>query len=335
MSHARRRVAPLVVAAAALGTLIAATPTPSRSVATGLTFTQRITSARALANPKDQNARALSRSTLVRMSGGAVRIDVTEGVTPFTGQGGYMILRDGPPRLEMVNPEKKEVMIMPASALGGTLGALTNNPLIKMKTSNETFDFQDLGAGETIQGYRTRHVRITSGQTIAMRVLMSRSKTTSQSTVDAYVAPELGVDEATLRVWITSFAGGLRSTNPQLMSKMDEYARGPGRGIMLKATTYTQETEDKKGTRYDTLLTEVTDIKKGPVDASLFTYPKDYAVSDMTAGMEAVQQGVDSANKAGAATGLTDSLEKASQKNDKDSPKDAVKKGLKGLFKKP
>lgn len=330
-----RRVVPLAAGAIALGALLAATPLRTPGVADGLTFTQRMTSARALANPKDQTARARARTTLVRMSGGAVRIDVTEGVTPFTGPGGYMVLRDEPPRLEMVNPEKKEVMIMPASALGGTLGALTNNALIRMKTSNETFDFQDLGAGETIQGYKTRHVRITSGQTIEMRVLMSRTKTTSRTAMDAYVAPGLAVDEATIRVWIKSFAGGLRTTNPQLLSKMDEYARGPGRGIVLEATTYSEDTEDKKGTTYDTLVTEVTGIKKGPIDAALFTYPKDYTVSDMTAGLEAAQLGIDSANKAAAASGVTDSLEKGSQKEQKESPKDAMKKGLKGLFKKP
>jgi len=312
--------------------MIAATPPRIPTVATGLTFTQRVTSARAAANPSDQSARALGRTTLVRMSAGAVRMDITDGVTPFTGPGGYMILRDGPPRLEAVNPEKKQVMIMPASALGGTLGALTNNPLIKMKTSNETFDFQDLGAGETVQGFKTRHVRITSGQTIEMRVLLSRTKTTSKSTMDAFVSPDLTPDDATIRVWVTSFAGGLRTTNPELMAKLNDYVKGPGRGVVLKATTYMQQTDDKKGTTYDTLLTTVSDIKKGPVDAGLFTYPSDFAVTDMTAGMEGVQVAADSANKAGKNTGLTDSLENASKKDDKGS---AVKKGLKGLFKKP
>lgn len=334
MSHSPR-LASLSLGALALGTLIAAAPARPAAVADGLTFTQRITSVRALANPKDQAAQARSRTTLVRMASGAARIDVIGGVTPFTGPGGYMILRDGPPRLEAVNPEKKQVMVMPASALGGTLGALTNNPLIKMKTSNETFDFQDLGAGQLVQGYKTRHVRITSGQTIEMRVLMSRTKTTNRSTMDAYIAPDLAPDEATIRVWVKTFAGGLRTTNPELLGKLDDYARGPGRGIVLKATTYTEDTDDKKGTTYDTLATEVTDIKKGPIDASLLTYPTDYTVSDMTAGMEATQAAADSANKAGRNSGLTDSLENASKKDDKDSPKDAVKKGLRGLFKKP
>jgi hypothetical protein len=332
MRPVRSRLVPVAFGVVTLGVVIAATPPRVSIVAAGLTFTQRVTSARAAANPNDQSARALSRTTLVRMSAGAVRMDITDGVTPFTGPGGFMVLRDGPPRLEAVNPEKKQVMIMPASALGGALGALTNNPLIKMKTSNETFDFQDLGAGETIQGYKTRHVRITSGQTIEMRVLISRTKTTSKSTMDAFVSPDLAPDDATIRVWVTSFAGGLRTTNPELMAKLDDYVRGPGRGVVLKATTYMQQTDDKKGTTYDTLVTLVSDIKKGPVDAGLFTYPKDYEVTDMTAGLEATQVAADSANKAGKNTGLTDSLENASKKDDKGS---AVKKGLKGLFKKP
>ena len=323
MSH-HARLVPAIAGVAAVGLLLAASPSRTPNVANGLTFTQRVSSARAAANPNDKAAQARRMTNLVRMAGGVVRMDVTEGVTPFTGPGGYMILRDDPPRLEAVNPEKKQVMIMPASALGGTLGALTNNPLIKMKTSNESFDFQDLGAGETIQGYKTHHVRVTSGQTIEMRVLLSHSKSTSESIMDAYIAPDLTPDDATIRTWIKAFAGGLRSTNPELMSKMDEYVRGPGRGVTLKATTYSKVTEEKKGTTYDTLTTEVTDIKKGAIDASIFTYPSDYQVADMTAGMEAVQVAADSANKAAAAD---------SAKKGDDKP--SLKKGLKGLLKKP
>jgi hypothetical protein len=320
-----RRLAflPLAAVAAALGAAIPAFPS-NAPVANGVTFTQHISSARAAANPNDNAAKARVMTNLVRMSGGVVRMDVTEGVTPFTGPGGYLILRDEPPRLEAVNPEKKQVMIMPAGALGGALGALTNNPLIKMKTSNESFDYEDLGAGETIQGYKTRHVRVTSGQTIEMRVLLSRSKSTSESVMDAYLAPDVVPDDATLRTWIKAFASGLRSSNPELMSKMDKFAAGAGRGITLKATTYSKVTEEKKGTTYDTLLTQVTDIKKGPIDASLFTYPSDYTVTDMTAGLEATQVAADSANKAAAAD---------SAKKGDDKP--SLKKGLKGLLKKP
>jgi hypothetical protein len=65
------------------------------------------------------------------MSGGSVRIDVREGgLTQLTGSRGVALLKDNPPRMELENPEKKEVVILPASALGGVLGAITNNPLI-------------------------------------------------------------------------------------------------------------------------------------------------------------------------------------------------------------
>jgi hypothetical protein len=321
--HISRRVTTLAIGAAALGTAVAVTSAALR-VADGLTFTYTMSSARAAANPKDPAGKARSMTSLVRMAGGAVRMDVREGVTPFTGPGGYMILRGEPSRVEFVNPEKKEVLVMPATAMGGTLGALTNNPLIKMKTSNEKFDFEDLGPGETILGYKTRHVRITSGQTMEMRVLLSHTKSTSETTMDAYVAPGLAVDDETGRVWIKNFASGLKTTNPDLLGKMEAYAKGPGRGIMLKATSYTKDSDDKGKTTYDTVSIQVTDLKRGPIDDSVFTYPHDYKVQDMTAGMEAVQAGVDSANKAAAAD---------SAKKSEDKP--SLKKGLKGLLKKP
>ena len=157
-----------------------------------------------------------------------------------------------------------------------------------------------------------------------MRVLLSHTKSTSETTMDAYVAPGLAVDDETGRVWIKNFASGLKTTNPDLLGKMEAYAKGPGRGIMLKATSYTKDSDDKGKITYDTVSIQVTDLKQSPIDDSVFTYAHDYKVQDMTAGMEAVQAGVDSANKGAAA-------DSAKKNDDKPPPK----QGLKGPLKKP
>jgi hypothetical protein len=351
-----RRVVALGVLAAAvvvIGASPSSPPTVTSAVADGLTFSYHMTSARAERDKSSEAARARNMNTLVRMSGGAVRMDWREGSAPLGGKNGYMILRDQPSQIEFVNPDDKKVTILGADALGAGLGALTNNALVKITTSNEHFDWQDLGAGPSILGYKTRHVRLTSGQTTEMRVLFKRSKSTSETIMDAYVTPDVKVDEGAMKVWTRNFAGGLRTTNAELLGKMDSYRNGPGHGIMLKATNYMKETDEKNKTTYDTMMVEVTELKRGSLDASLFTYPKDYEVMDMTA---AVAAAADSAKKASANASTTgdpkaanasgnlvdttvqaakDGVKEGLKEGAKEEAKDKVKKGIRGIFKKP
>jgi hypothetical protein len=55
--------------------------------------------------------------------------------------------------------------------------------------------------------------------------MMSRSKTTSESVTDPYVATDVKIDDASLRLWTKGFASGLRRTNPDFLTKMGAYAR--------------------------------------------------------------------------------------------------------------
>jgi uncharacterized protein DUF4412 len=348
-----RRAVVVGVIAAATAVVAAASPSSSHPAASavvdGLTFSYHMTSARAERDKSSEAARARNMNTLVRMSAGAVRMDFREGGTSLSGKNGYMILRDQPSQIEFVNPDDKKVTILGADALGAGLGALTNNALVKITTSNEHFDWQDLGAGPSILGYKTRHVRLTSGQTTEMRVLFKRSKSTSETIMDAYVTPDVKVDEGAMKVWSRNFAGGLRTTNAELLGKMDSYREGPGRGIMLKATNYVKETDEKNKTTYDTLMVEVTELKRGSLDASLFTYPKDYEVMDMTAAVAAAADSAKNASAAGdkktangsgnlvdtTVNAAKDGVKEGLKEGAKEEAKDKVKKGIRGIFKKP
>ena len=79
---------------------------------------------------------------------------------------------------------------MAVTVTGGTLGLLTNNPLLKMKTSNETLDCEDLGDASTTPPSSAR----------------PRRPWTPTS------HPGLAVDGETGRMWIRSFATGLETT---------------------------------------------------------------------------------------------------------------------------
>ena len=264
-------------------------------------------------------------NSVVRMSPDGIRMDYQEGsqVNPLTGKNGYVVIRGDPPTFAMVNSEKKQVMVMSAGALGGGLGALTNNPLVRMKTSNETFKFEVVGDGPEILGYKTKHVRLTTGQTMEMRVLFKNEKSTTSSVMDSYVA-YIGLDDRIAKTWTKSFSSGLQTTNPDLLGEIDRYAAEVGKGITLRSDIVSVS-KDSKGTRTDSMRVEVTDLKKGDIERSIFENPEGYEVVDMTAAAESATAKVDSANKAEG----KERADTAKQEN----AGDAVKKGLKGIFK--
>jgi hypothetical protein len=61
---------------------------------------------------------------------------------------------------------------MTADAFGSGLGALMNNPMLKMTVSNTSFRFKDMGAGEALLGYKTRKVRTYYTSTMEVKVMM-------------------------------------------------------------------------------------------------------------------------------------------------------------------
>ncbi len=314
-----RRALAIALVALPLAAFSARDTATARSlVASGVTFTYKMSA-------MGGSAPSVPRiESVVRMSPDGIRMDYQDAgkaANPMAGKNGYMVIRGSPPTFAIVNTEKKQVLVMSAGALGGGLGALTNNPLVRMKTSNETFKYEVVGDGPEILGYKTRHIRLTTGQTMEMRVLFKNEKSTSSTVMDSYVA-DIGLDDRIAKVWTKSFSSGLQTTNPDLLTEIDKYAAEVAKGVTLRSDMVTT-TKDSKGTRTDSMRVEVIDLKKGDIDKSIFENPAGYEVVDMTAAAEAATAKVDSANKAEG--------KQAADSAKQESAGDAVKQGLKGM----
>ena len=315
----------LLVGAASVAVAVTAL-TAARPIAraTGVTFSYRVSS-----SSTDKKQREMKNMfSTVRMQDGNVRMDYVEGTNPMGQKNGYMIVQGDAGKFVLVDPKEKKAMIMPADAMGSGFGAMLNNPMIKLTVSNTSFRFKDMGAGETILGYRTRKVRTWYSSTVEMKMMMMNQKTVSNDSSDQWIA-DVDFDPRTMETWAKSFASGVKSTNPELARELASYAREYGRtGIALKTITWSTQTDKKGKVTADTLVMEITDLKSGALDQSLFEIPADYEVTDMTTIMAEVTASMDSA-KAESAKG-----EKDAKKEEKPSAKDAIKAGLGGMFKK-
>lgn len=311
----------LAAAALAGGVLLLSAAKPVTPRATGVTFKYRISSA------SDGKKSTLAN---VSMQDGNIRMDYVEGTTPMGTKNGYVLVLGEAGKFIVVNPKDKQAIVMTADAFGSGLGALMNNPMLKMTVSNTSFRFKDMGAGEALLGYKTRKVRTYYSSTIEFKVMMMPDqKIVSNDSSDQWVATgiDLGSPKS-MEAWARSFASGVKSTNADLAADMKRYTNEYGRGSMaLKTVTWSSQTDKKGKVTSDVTTMEVTELKKGDLDAALFEMPKGYEVVDMSQMMAGLGEKMDSASAEAAKNG-----DKKDEK--KPSAKDALKSGLGGFLKK-
>lgn len=334
MSRATTRLAmhTRVLAAAVLlgGTFVtvgaARTPVvpPAKPAASGLTFNYLITSASTDKRQKE----ALDINATVQLQGGNARMDYTNGKGPMGQKGAYIVITSTPPQFAIVNDKDKQVMIMDAGQFGSGMGAMMNNSMMKMTISNAKFSYKDLGAGENILGYRTRHVRVYNSSDMEVKIVGMTRRSSSSDSSDQWIAQGIDIDEEALSVWAKSFTSGMKSTNPELAAEFARYEKEYGRkGMALRSTTWSTVTDGKGKATNDVITMEVTDLKKGDINPAAFRIPEGYQVTNLSETMKSAQATIDSANKASGA-------DSTKGKSVKPNAGDAIKAGLGGMFKK-
>jgi len=211
---------------------------------------------------------------------------------------------------------------------------------MKMQMSDVHIDAQDMGAGETVEGYPTHHVRMTQNYTMSVSVLGHSKKTTNMSTTDYYFAPSLKIanpfvsnsQQMAMMSQLDVF------NNPDYVTQMKAAnAKIPKTGVPLKTVTTVVATDDKGKAETTVTTMEMVNFHAANIPASAFAIPSDYKMVEMpsmNAPASASSKGtgpvlnadsVAAAAKAGAAEGTKQAV--------KDGAKDATVKKLKGIFK--
>lgn len=269
-----RRASRVALAAGAIAvaatTFVAAKPFP---LADGLSFSYTVTS-----TSKDKNRReATNMNATVRILDGNVRLDYTDGRGPMGQKNAWMLFMGNSGQFAIVDDKEKKALIIEAGMLGVGAGAMLNNPLIKVTMSDMNFSYTDVGPGEKILGYDTRHVRVVNTSTVEIKIPLMNRKTTTVDTSDQYIATGIDLDVKSLEAWARAFGSGVRSTNPELAASLDRYNEEFGRkGMPLKTITYSTIIDGKGKTTKDTVTMQITGIQKGALDPALFQIPAGY-----------------------------------------------------------
>jgi hypothetical protein len=274
----------------------------------------------------------------------------TGGSEVFGGKGTYFIMKDAGKEMLLVDPKQKQYMKWDIASMFAGMSKMINavGGIVKMQMSDIHISAQDLGAGETVQGYPTRHVRMTQNYTMSVSVFGRSSKTMNATTTDYYFAPSLKIANPFVS---NSQQMAMASqmdvfNNPDFKSQMmAAQAKIPKTGVPLKTVTTTIST-DGKGKQETTVTTmEMLNFSKSNIPSSAFAIPSDYKMIEMPSMNMAAGSGngagsgghdinVDSlaaAAKAGAKQGVKENVQTDAKDAAKNAAAGATKK-LKGIF---
>lgn len=278
----------------------------------------------------------------------------TGGEETFGGKGTYFIVKDGGKEMLLVDPTQKSYMKWDIANMFAGMSKVINavGGLVKMQISDVKIDAQDLGAGESVQGYPTRHIRMVQNYTVSASMLGRSSKSRSETTTDYYFAPSLRianpfVSNSQQMAMMSQFD---MFKNPDYQSQLAAAnAKLPKTGVPLRTVTKTVTT-DEKGKQETSITTmEMVNFKATSVPASVFAIPSDYKMIEMPAlnasmsangsagasgsngGKGFTADSIAAAAKQGAKEGATEGAKDEAKNAAKDAAAGAAKK-IKGIF---
>lgn len=271
----------------------------------------------------------------------------TGGTEAFGGKGSYFIVRDGGKEMLLVSPRDKQYMKWDiANMFAGMSKALNAvGGLVKMQISDVKIDAQDLGAGESVQGYPTRHIRMMQNYTVSASMFGRKSTTRSETTTDYYFAPSLRIANPFISnsQQMAMMAQFDMFKNPDYQSQMTAAnAKLPKTGVPLKTVTTTVSTDEKGKQETSVTTMEMVNFKAGNFSKADFAVPSGYAMVEMPNLNASLTADANGAGKDPKAPGYNaDSIAAAAkqgakegvQETVKDASKQAVTKKLKGIFK--
>ncbi|MCC6931563.1 MAG: DUF4412 domain-containing protein [Gemmatimonadaceae bacterium] len=293
----------------------------------------------------DKKERSAAQPSMqVSLIPGKARVDY-EGETNAQQQGmmkkgGYMILDAENGAMIMVDPKEKKAVIMDPSALSGAMNAIGATGLVKMDVKDVKVSVEKLGSGEKILGYATTRYRTTRSYVLTVSVMGRKNSTTHNSTTESWVADRF-IDDRAFEAWAKNFTKGFGAATGDAFKKlMEAEAANQIQGIVVKQVMQSTDTDDKGNATTSKTTMEMTELAKTSLDASLFEVPKGYEVTDMKAQMAGFDAEMEKAKaeceaKNGKGSEKCTAAGEGSDSTAKMKPKDAAKKALRGIFKKP
>jgi hypothetical protein len=275
------------------------------------------------------------------------RIDILETAAQgnssmFGGKGSYYLMLDGGKRMLLVDPANKQYMEWDMANMLAGMSKMMNamSGLVKMEMSDVKIESHNLGAGETIQGYRTVHYRMVQNYTMNVKVFGRSSKSRNETTTDYYFAPALrGLANPFVSNGQALAGSSDMFNNPDYKTQMAAAQSRIEYGVPVKTVITTVRTDDKGKAETSVVTSEMLNFHNTDIPSSTFHIPDHYTLvqmpkldANMAAGGPAAAK--DSGSSVTVPDINADSVaKKAAADAAKAAAKEAAKSKLRGIFK--
>ncbi len=261
----RRSLIPLLLVALPVSIAAQATPTPAQG---WMQASRTVTDSGA-------NRGTFTIATRTEMLNGKMRMTNEISSSPALARGMYSIFDSDAHTVTNVLPSSRWASITDMAALAGVAG------IVKFEVVGEpTLDVQDLGPGDPILGYATRHYRYRTDYSMKYTIGDSTCTRRLVRSTEAWVAPDLvmgphGMAADMMRITagssplvVTGFADKI---DPLIQSKM--------KGTALKTIAQRPNSMIPGDSANIVATMEVTELAHG-VDPSIFEIPSGFQLTD-------------------------------------------------------
>lgn len=228
----------------------------------------------------DSKHRDDAMSGTVRLRGDDVRIDV-DRKSNDNDPGSYILVLDGGTRMLSVHPSRHEVDEIDAATFERIIGVSLRavRPLVRFRVHDLTVTPERIGAGGTMLGYATEHVRLTEHYAVHITAMGFDGGDETVSVVNDYwVSPGLDLGRNPLLGLLDRAETATAQTDASFARQEDAARASLLRGTPLR-TVSTVTTTDHGGTSKQTVrTTEITSLRREAQPASLFEVPSGYRV---------------------------------------------------------
>jgi Domain of unknown function (DUF4412) len=211
-----------------------------------------------------------------QFSGGKSRLDITESLSPggMMGAGTYMIMNPAKGTTTIVDPAKHEYMELNPSEMAKSAAGLQQavSGMVKQELSGVRVNVEELGAGETIEGYATIKYRLTDDYTMKTSIMGRTSETVEHSTTELWVAPKLdGIMNPMARPASSAASGPMAELTTELTKAYGKVRQG----VMLKSIRTSESVTNGKSNT-STMTMTLSNLKRASISPSVFEVPSDY-----------------------------------------------------------
>lgn len=194
-----------------------------------------------------------------------------------TGARGALLLQAGDTLMRIVNPDRREVLVLPAEQLGALLGGVPGGT--QLAVSDVSSRVTRRGAGPRVEGQSTQHASVDQRFTLSAATETMRRTVRMEQHIEMDLSTGLSRLDRGFDAVATQLLRNL-GVPPAAATALRALQRSLPPGFPVRSVT-TAITVSGGDTLATTSTATISGLRQEAVDTTLFVVPRDYRVTEL------------------------------------------------------